>query len=250
MNFGLGCDLGQVNDPAAIVVVQKIPNEHPDRTKPYPGDILHARHIERMALRTSYPDVVRRIATLMDTPPLRGNCDLVVDHTGVGRAPVDMMREAGLTPIAISITAGAIEQRKPSANALDRNVPKKELIAALRMLFESRPQRLRIAANLKYTDAIIKELTTFTQKISQSGRATFEALRESDHDDIVLALGLVCWWCAKSPLGPAIMEKPAVRTEAWYKEEADKLTAARTRNIKREIRRRNDPDFQEDDEDG
>jgi hypothetical protein len=39
----------------------------------------------------------------------------------------------------------------------------------------------------------VKELQTFSVKITPAGNETFEAWRERDHDDMVLALGFACW---------------------------------------------------------
>jgi hypothetical protein len=42
-------------------------------------------------------------------------------------------------------------------------------------------------------DALADELLAFRAKISARGHHTSEAWRESDHDDLVLALALACW---------------------------------------------------------
>jgi hypothetical protein len=248
MKFALGVDLGQVNDPSAIVVVEKRVQPWA-RTTPdeaYPGDLILVRHVERLALRTSYPDVVRHVAALLEREPLRGQTELIVDHTGVGRAPVDMMREAKLTPLAINITTGGTEQRAAphptNAIGMDRNVPKKELVAVLRVLFESRPQRLKIASGLAFADALVKELSTFRQKLRGSGYTAFEALREGDHDDLVLALGLAAWWAVKSALGPLAPVRPLPMSTEYYKAEAERFEAARFRNLHKANRRRTDED--------
>ena len=44
-------------------------------------------HLERMPLGTPYPTIVRHVRALLDTPPLKGNAELVVDATGVGVFP-------------------------------------------------------------------------------------------------------------------------------------------------------------------
>ena len=47
----------------------------------------------------------------MAAPPLDGQAPLVVDQTGVGRPVVDLFREVGLKPIAVTLTAGDAEKR-------------------------------------------------------------------------------------------------------------------------------------------
>jgi hypothetical protein len=46
---------------------------------------------------------------------------------------------------------------------------------------------------LALADTLAKELTHFRVKVSAAGAESFEALRERDHDDLVLALALACW---------------------------------------------------------
>jgi hypothetical protein len=52
---------------------------------------------------------------------------------------------------------------------------------------------LRIAKTLPLAETLRKEIDTFTVKISSSGHESYEAWREQDHDDLVLALALALW---------------------------------------------------------
>jgi hypothetical protein len=38
-----------------------------------------------------------------------------------------------------------------------------------------------------------REAQNFTVKVTPAGNETFESWRESEHDDLVLALALACW---------------------------------------------------------
>jgi len=40
---------------------------------------------------------------------------------------------------------------------------------------------------------LARELETFQVKLTEAGNETFESWRERDHDDLVLAVALVCW---------------------------------------------------------
>jgi hypothetical protein len=65
------------------------------------------RHIERIPLGTSYPDVIRRVVDVVNSPQLKGReTSLIVDATGVGVMLVDMLREANLSPIGVMSTSG------------------------------------------------------------------------------------------------------------------------------------------------
>ena len=75
-------------------------------TPPAESPIYHLRHLKRFRLGTSYPAVVERVGEMLAGPPLWGCRQLVVDGTGVGAPVVDMFRQKGLVPIAITITGG------------------------------------------------------------------------------------------------------------------------------------------------
>jgi hypothetical protein len=72
------------------------------------------------------------------------------------------------------------------------NVPKKDLVAAPLILFQD--GRLLIADELPMKDTLIKELLNFRVKVNISTKnESYEAWREGDHDDLVLATSLACW---------------------------------------------------------
>ena len=70
-------------------------------------------------------------------------------------------------------------------------VPKRDLVSVLQVLFHSK--RLKIAAGVNERDTLLGELANFSAKITQHANDTYEAWREGQHDDLVLALALACW---------------------------------------------------------
>src|SRR5262249_19043086 len=70
------------------------------------------------------------------------------------------------------------------------HVPKKELVSTLQVLLQGR--RLKVAA-VPERDVLLKELLNFKVKVTVGAAETFEAWRERDHDDLVLAVALACW---------------------------------------------------------
>src|SRR5262249_17008400 len=145
-------------------------------------------HLERFELGTPYPAIADRIVELFAEPPLAG-ATLVVDQTGVGRAVVDMIRQARpkATLRPITITAG----HDVVADGAGWHVPKKELVSVLQVLLQSR--RLQVARRLPMAGVLTKELETFRVKITASAHETFEAWREREHDDLVLSVALAAW---------------------------------------------------------
>ncbi len=174
----IGADLGQAQDPTAIVVAEVHPPE------------IHVRHLERLPLGTPYPRVVERIGDLVDK--LSGAA-LVVDATGVGRAVLDQMREVVLNPVAVTITGG----RFTSYDGTMWRVPKKALLRPL--VASTEEGRLKVAKGLREADALLRELQAFQRRITERGDNTFEGV--GSHDDLVIAVALACWWpTARKPL--------------------------------------------------
>jgi hypothetical protein len=166
----LGVDLGKVQDPAAIAVAEVREPE------------IHVRHLERVPLGTPYPQVIERIAALMERLPV---ASLVVDATGVGRPVIDRMREIGLEPVPVTITGG----RFMSFDGDMWRVPKKALLRPL--IAASEAGRLKVAKGLREAEAFQRELQAFQRRITARGYSAFGGVGE--HDDLVIAVALICW---------------------------------------------------------
>lgn len=149
---------------------------------------LQVRQLERFPRGTSYPDIVDQVAQLMRRSPLDYNTALLVDATGVGQPVVDQFRQAGLRPLAVTITAG----RDVTRDGDDLHVPKRDLISATQVALQA--GRLKIAEQLPEAATLVKELLNFKVKITTSANDTYGAWRENEHDDLVLALALATWF--------------------------------------------------------
>lgn len=195
MAYVIGLDLGQSSDYTAIVIAES--------HKPADDTLLHyaIRHLERLPLGTSYPQVVTRVQALMASPvqvrggtryerhPLGEEAYLVVDHTGVGRPVVDMLEQAGLRCVPVSIHGGD----RVSHEGRWYRTPKRDLVAAVQVLLHSR--RIEFAAAHPMMSVLEQELTNFKVTIDPvTAHDSYSAWREKDHDDLVLALALACWW--------------------------------------------------------
>jgi hypothetical protein len=84
-------------------------------------------------------------------------------------------------------------QAKRDPTTADWKVPKKDLIGAMVSL--AHDGRLQISGGIsREMQRIAKEeLKNFRMKITAAANVSFEAWREGDHDDVVLAMALVCW---------------------------------------------------------
>jgi hypothetical protein len=158
-------------------------------------DTFDVRHLQRLPLGLSYPAVVQEVAMLLARPPLVGNCELVIDETGVGRAVADIFDTAGLDPTRVTITAGA---EQSFANG-SWHVSKQILISTLDARLHT--GELRFAKELTEAGTMQEELKDFRRKVSVAGRYTFEA-RVGKHDDLVLAVAIGLWCCVGRPVAP------------------------------------------------
>ena len=194
MDYVLSVDLGTQGDFTANTLLEMVPKAQ-EKGKPIYGDKnltvvneIHLRFMERLELQTSYVDVVTRIQEIIMKPNLQGRTFLIVDETGVGIPVIQMMRERGLSPIGISITSGSTVNNRDTGYT----VPKRDLVSNLQVLFQSR--RLKFSKGLKGVENLIHELNNFTAKTTKKDNTTFEAAKESDHDDLVMSLAMGCWF--------------------------------------------------------
>lgn len=198
--YVVGVDLGQAQDFTAIVVNERLTASRTITQRPAPGAVAsHGQRktvvyhrfsfLHRFQLGTPYPDVVETVQHLLQQiPPRPKKPELVVDATGVGRPVLDTMREKGLTPIGVTITGG-VDVVEKEWN--DLRVPKRVLASLLQVVLQTK--RLKIAAGMDLTPLLTRELETFKVKINLNGSESFEAWREQDHDDLVLAAALAVW---------------------------------------------------------
>jgi len=179
--FYFGLDLGQVSDFSAAVVAEK-----QDKA---PG-VYYLRSAHRFDLRTPYTTIVEQVAHALGQPPLTGKTALLVDATGVGKAVVDLFKAVQLpAPLyEVTITAGEHVSREKDAF----HVPKRDLAAAVQVAFEQ--ELIKIAWGLTFGEILKQELKNFRVKINvKTSHDSYEAWREGEHDDLVLATALALW---------------------------------------------------------
>src|SRR5262245_53563224 len=95
----VGFDVGQVNDPSTIAVLERVELQGDWDAEYYvwrKKALLHLRMLERVPLGTPYPEVVTRVRDVVQSRELAGRCQLVADATGVGKPVMDMLDAARL----------------------------------------------------------------------------------------------------------------------------------------------------------
>jgi hypothetical protein len=202
--FCIGLDLGQSNDFSAVAIVETVKGDRPmgkaHNKKRAPH--LHLRHLERYPLRTPYPEIADGVAALARSEHLVTHTtsemlttithypELVIDQTGVGAPVADLLAARGLDFRSVIITGG--EKVHGGRRA---RVPKRDLVSALEVCLQT--CSLQVAEGLKLWPVLREEMLQFRRKIDlKTARDSYEHWRETDHDDLVLAVCLACWGAA------------------------------------------------------
>ncbi len=181
MRYYVGLDLGQQSDYTAICVAEKVSDSPLE---------LHVVHLERFR-GVLYPSVADRVGRLMDSPELgpSGVSELVIDATGVGPAVTDIFTRRGRRFTAVKIHGG---DAVSSPARGEYRVPKRDLISGLQVLLQS--GRLKISGGLEHAETLRQELLNFRVRVNiATGHEGYEAWREGDHDDLVLACSMAAW---------------------------------------------------------
>jgi hypothetical protein len=224
VKFYVGLDLGQANDYTALMILEQVDDKA--------GNIYHVRRLERIR-GAPYPDIAQKVKAIMVTPALAGHTDLVVDQTGVGAPVVDLLRQAGLEPVAVSIHGGAATSREGD----NWKVPKRDLVGTLQVLLQS--GRFLVSNKLKLGPVLQAEMLNFKVKIDPvTAHDSYSAWRDNEHDDLVLSAALAAWWAEQQPkpCGPLVFggaTKPSPRVPGgaisptnWVRQASDDMVRA------------------------
>ncbi len=189
VNF-LGLDLGTAQDNAVLCISQRVWREV---ERPWDGTewtgTHHVRMLRQYALGTPYPSILEDLKIILKDPRLpKAETAVIMDATGVGLPVYQEAVISGIPALGVIITSG----NAPTETEIGYNVPKRDLVMAVKIALESR--RLRFSRGLDHQKALVHQLQRFTIRHTRSQNLTFEAERERDHDDIVMALALNVWY--------------------------------------------------------
>lgn len=174
--FVVGVDLGQVRDYTAIAIL--------DLSRRGSDDLYALRRLERYR-DIPYTDVVQRLEEIHTKLK---DAEFVVDATGVGAPVVDMLDSHSVRPVRVYIHGGT----SVSFEGGVWKVPKRDLVSTVQILLQN--GLLKIAPG-PLADVLISEMLNFRMKINPAtAHDSYAAWREGDHDDLVLAVALACWW--------------------------------------------------------
>jgi hypothetical protein len=232
--FAVGVDLGQKSDYTAMAVARVIPS--PASTPSVNLDRIQVVNLKRWPLRTPYPTIVADVVKALNSPALNAGVfepgysarlqrpECLVDATGVGTATVDLALQAACsaTIIPVTVTAGheGREGRWNNTGTVCHYVPKKDLCSATLAVLEAVPPRIEVAASLPDAGILMEEMKNFRVKISAAGNETYgagpvglEGHREGKHDDLLLAVAMICWYVSRSRPDPRVVRGSNVFAE-------------------------------------
>ncbi len=190
VKFFVGLDLGQANDYTALSILER---RIVNRESSY--DVRMLERVRGMP----YPDIIDKTLEIMRSPGIKGEAVLIVDQTGVGQPVVDSFRKAGLKPIGIMIHGGDKTTHEGSGSTW--RVPKRDLVGVLQVLLQN--SRLKVSWKLKLAKILSGEMLNFKVKIDQiTAHDSYSSWRESDHDDLLLAVALAAWYGERVRLRP------------------------------------------------
>jgi hypothetical protein len=210
----VGVDVGQIHDPTAIAVAEvgqvftgKYRYGEQYRKPAYVDAQMQfhkavdaqevmvseytVRHIRRLPLGTSYPDVALHIADMLCNELFaHRQVRVLIDVTGVGR-PVydDLKREIRLRPEAQGVRLQPITfSWGEKYNRQTGVLAKAFLVSRLQSLLQGGRVHAPQTAEVK---VMLEELRVYEIKVDQDGKDTYGATI-GKHDDLATALGLAC----------------------------------------------------------
>lgn len=185
-SYYIGLDLALVNDFSAIAIIERRYEEEEDYFEKFKKPFFNLTYLERFQI--PYPEVVRKIKVLFQDRRLQEGGSLIVDSTGLGAPVISMLKEDGLKPVSVVITAGDVSSQTKDGF----HVPRTHIIGTLAAAFGS--SRLKIAADLKLAGVFTEELENLAYKIRrEDGAMTYETMSEKIHDDLCMSSAIALW---------------------------------------------------------
>lgn len=194
--IAIGLDIGQKRDPTAIAVAQIDQRQvAPRRTETH----FLIRHLDRLPLRTPYPEVARRVADV--SVRARAHADdgavaVYIDATGLGQPIVDLVAEK-MTPVPVApvyFTHG--DRRTQDTEKII--LGKAWLVSRLQALLQC--GRLHLPRRSSEAQTLARELEDFEIRLRDDANEREGAFRVGTQDDLVTALGLAVQVDSPKPL--------------------------------------------------
>lgn len=152
-------------------------------------------------LGKSYLEVERKIAELHKTNP----CDYyIVEQNNVGIHVIQSLRHNHDIPNIIPVTtAKDIKEPDKRPNTMDKNEMTRWILTQIEkgeLVFPS-------LSTSKYISELKRQLSIFEEQRTSTGSVRYSA-PSGEHDDLVMAMMLACWWAQKNMESAFVMINP------------------------------------------
>ena len=183
----IGVDIGQSQDPTAIVVADPVRRENEIH--------YEIRFLKRLPLGLPYPSIIEELIRIYHNIPepegkLKLRKQVWIDATGVGKPVVDLIRNtsSSIKLHEVYITGG---EAKDNINPWLRviKLPKAYLVSRLQVMLGY--GRIHLP-NTEEALSLQEELKNYTIRVNENASPEFGAFKVGTHDDLVTALGLAC----------------------------------------------------------
>ena len=191
--FTIGADLGSLQDPTAISIIEDLLVPAPRWGKGYVQEFEPRQQTLVQAFRLKvgldWPVIVDAIRRVKNQVP---DSTLWVDTSGIGQPVGAMLKEKGVMFTGLTITAGDTFKK---VDHITYRCSKSYLISYLSTLFQS--GELRIAEGIKDAKEFRQQVEDFQALTTASGNLSF-GTREGRHDDLLLSSALAAFGVAQS----------------------------------------------------
>lgn len=176
----LGVDIGQQREPTAICVAEAESREGTTH--------FLVRHLDRLPLGARYPDVAKRVGQITAALSRRaeGKPTVYVNATGVGVPVVELLREAAVGSVIVTVyfTHG---DRRTGSGFREVTLGKAYLVSRLQALLQTGRVHL---PRTPEAEALAEELQNYEIHVEEDANDRYGAFKVGAHDDLVTALGL------------------------------------------------------------
>lgn len=208
ISYHCGLDLAKEFDFSCVCILKKITPIVSVRGKGFQNGqpSFQVLTLKRFPLRTNYTQIVLEISNRLKYPPfddyqqtigggsypVRVPVHLAFDKGGTGQAVAELLENDAFLDKRLESLTGIVITGGNNVNegASSLNVPKKDLIFGMLILFEQ--GYLKFPADLPELDALLNEFQSFQMKYTKAGNTQFAATG-TNHDDMILSLSLACY---------------------------------------------------------
>ena len=199
MTIVMGIDIGQRRETSAICIA-----ETQSRATGGRSAVHHrVRHLERLPIGTSFPDIARRAGQISSAIECRAGDGprIYVDATGLGQPVVDLLEEAMpgvrfVTPVFFTHGDRRIETGMGWRSEVQ--LGKAHLVCRLQTLLQT--ARLHLPRTPE-AEILAHELIEYEIHVESDANERYGAFPVGTQDDLVTALGLAV---QQDPPGPGI----------------------------------------------